>query len=125
MEVKINREVTDFKETLFFGLDLRQLICCILALGVSVGAFFILRGRLHIEIVTWICIILAAPFVALGFLKYNGMSADKFLIAWVRSEILTPRRLYFKPYNLYYELITIPDSDDKKKGGSDIDTKVL
>ncbi|MDL2220317.1 PrgI family protein [Eubacteriales bacterium OttesenSCG-928-N14] len=102
MEVKINREVADFKETIFFGLNLRQLICCIAALAVSVGIFFLLRNRLHIEIVTWVCVLGAAPFVALGFVKYNGLSADRFFMAWMRSEWLTPRKLFFRPYN-YYE----------------------
>ena len=45
----------------------------------------------------------AAPFAAMGFVKYHGMTAEKFVIAWVRSEFLIPRRLTFKPKNLYRE----------------------
>ena len=40
---------------------------------------------------------------ALGFIKYNGMTAEKFVAAWIKSMILTPKRLTFKPINLYYE----------------------
>jgi len=39
----------------------------------------------------------------MGFVKYHGMTAEKFVIAWVRSEFLIPRRLTFKPKNLYRE----------------------
>lgn len=55
------------------------------------------------ETVSWLCILGAAPFAAMGFVKYHGMTAEKFVIAWVRSEFLIPRRLTFKPKNLYRE----------------------
>ena len=37
MEVKINREIRDYTETMFFGLSLRQFIFSVLACGVAVG----------------------------------------------------------------------------------------
>ena len=51
------------------------------------------------------CILGAAPFAALGFLTYNGMTAEKFIWAWIKSEVLTPCHLTFKPTNFYYELM--------------------
>ena len=33
MEIKINREIRDYKENIFFGLSLRQLIFSLLACG--------------------------------------------------------------------------------------------
>ena len=41
----------------------------------------------------------AAPFAALGFIKYNGMTAEKIAKAWIRSEILMPRKLVFQGEN--------------------------
>ncbi len=32
MEIKINKEIRDYKENIFFGLSLRQFICSILAI---------------------------------------------------------------------------------------------
>ena len=46
----------------------------------------------------------AAPFAAIGFIKYHGMTAEKFLWVWIKSEILMPKYLVFHPENLYYEL---------------------
>ena len=46
----------------------------------------------------------AVPFVLLGFVKYNGMTAEKIFMAWIRSEILVPKRLLFKPTNYYLEM---------------------
>lgn len=104
MEVKINREVRDYTESMFFGLSLRQTIFSALAVAVAVGIYFGLRGFLGTETVSWMCILGAAPFAALGFLKYNGMTAEKFLAAWLRSEFLIPKKLTYKPVNFYGEL---------------------
>ena len=79
MEVKINREIRNYTEAVFFGLSLRQIIFSVCALAVSVGVFFLLKPTLGTETTSWICIIAAAPFAALGFVKYNGMTAEKFI----------------------------------------------
>ena len=74
MEVKINREIRNYTESMFFGLSLRQFIFSVLACGVAVGLYFLLRPYVGTETVSWVCILGAAPFAALGFVKYNGMT---------------------------------------------------
>ena len=32
------------------------------------------------------------------------MTAEKFLITWIKSEILTPRKIVFKPSNYYLNM---------------------
>lgn len=103
MEVKINREIREYTESIFFGLSLRQFIFSICACVVAVILYFLLKPYCGIETLSWVCILGAAPFAALGFIKYNGMTAEKFVVAWIKSTILTPKRLTFKPINLYYE----------------------
>jgi hypothetical protein len=103
LEVKINREIREYTESIFFGLSLRQFIFSICACVVAVILYFILKPYCGIETLSWVCILGAAPFAALGFIKYNGMTAEKFVAAWIKSMILTPKRLTFKPINLYYE----------------------
>ena len=72
MEVKINREIRNYTESMFFGLSLRQFIFSVLACGVAVGLYFLLRPYVGTETVSWVCILGAAPFAALGFVKYNS-----------------------------------------------------
>lgn len=103
MEVKINREIRDYTESIFFGLSLRQFIFSVCACVVAVILYFILKPYFGIETLSWVCILGAVPFAVLGFVKYNGMTAEKFISAWIKSEILTPKKLTFKPVNLYYE----------------------
>lgn len=90
---------------MFFGLNARQFIFSLLAIGVAVGIYFGLQAYLDTETVSWLCILGAAPFAALGFIRYNGMPAEKFIAAFVRSELLMPKRLTFYPTNLYYEIL--------------------
>lgn len=105
MEVKINREIRDYTESMFFGLSLRQFVFSLLAVFVAVGLYFALKQRLGTETVSWVCVLGAAPFAAMGFIKYNGMTAERFLQAWVCSSFLIPKRLMFRATNIYYEAL--------------------
>ena len=104
-KVKINREIRNYTESMFFGLSLRQFIFSVLACGVAVGLYFLLRPYVGTETVSWVCILGAAPFAALGFVKYNGMTAEKAIYAWIKSEFLMPKKLVFHSTNVYYELM--------------------
>ncbi len=104
MEVKINREIGDYTESVYFGLSLRQFIFSILACGVAVGLYFLLKPLFGIETLSWVCILGAAPFVAIGFFSWHGMTAEKAFFAYLRSEILMPNELKFKSINLYDEI---------------------
>ena len=105
MEIRINKEIRNYTESMFFGLNTRQFIFSLLAVSVAVGIYFGLQNYLGTETVSWLCILGAAPFAALGFLRYNGMPAEKCIAAFVRSELLMPKRLTFHPTNLYYEIL--------------------
>ena len=102
LEVKINREIRNYTEAMFFGLSLRQFIFSVLACGVAVGIYFLLRPYVGTETVSWMCILGAAPFALLGFVKYNGMTAEKFMWAWIKSEALIPKKLCFHSTCLLY-----------------------
>ena len=118
MEVKINKEIRDYTESIYFGLSLRQFIFSICACVVAVILYFILKPYFGIETLSWVCILGAAPFAVLGFVKYNGMTAEQFIMAWIKSEILTPKKLTFKPVNLYYE--QLKSIEKRKEGKSDV-----
>ena len=105
MEVKINKEIRNYTESMFFGLSLRQFIFSALACGVAVGLFFLLRPHFGTETLSWVCILGASPFAMMGFVKYNGMTAEQFVWAWrseerrVGKECLRLCRSRWSPYH--------------------------
>lgn len=115
MEVKINKEIRNYTESMFFGLSLRQFIFSVLACGVAVGLYFLLRGRFGTETLSWMCILGASPFAMMGFVRYNGMTAEQFVWAWIKSEFLMPKKILFVPDNLYYEALK-PNIEAREKG---------
>ncbi len=76
MEIKINREIRDYHESMFMGLSLRQSVFSVLAILVAVGLYFWLNPILGTETVSWVCILGAAPFAIMGFVSYHGMPAE-------------------------------------------------
>lgn len=111
---KINREIRNYTESMFFGLSLRQFIFSVCACVVAVGLYFLLKPYVGTETVSWMCILGAAPFAALGFIKYNGMTAEKFVWAWIKSEFLMPKQLVFHSTNTYLEVMK-PSMEQKNK----------
>lgn len=104
MEVKINKEIRNYTEKIFFGLSLRQFVFSVCACIIAVILYFICNKHFNKEITSWICIIGVLLFIGLGFFKYNGMTLEKFLYTFLKSEVLVPKNLKFKSNNIYYEL---------------------
>ena len=113
MEVKINREIRNYTESMFFGLSFRQFVFSLLAVGVAIALYFVLKPHVGTETVSWMCILGAAPFAAMGFISYNGMTAEQFVWAWLRSEMIEPKQIKFEPVNIYYE--ALKDTIDAKE----------
>lgn len=116
IEVKITKEIRDYRESIFFGLSARQFLCSVLAVGVAVGLYFLLRPLVGTEEVGWICILGAAPFAACGFFKYHGMHAEQVAWAWFKSEFLYPKKLVFKSDSFYYETMKDAITEGEKPG---------
>lgn len=116
MEVKVNKEIREYTEAVFFGLSLRQFIFSACACGVAVLLYFSLKQYIGLETLSWICIFGAIPFATLGFIKFNGMPAERFVIVLIRNLILTPKQLKFRPENLYYKQLKPVYEKLKKEG---------
>ena len=115
MEVRINKEIRNYTESMFFGLTLRQFCFSVLACGAALLLYFGLRPYLGLETLSWLCIVGAAPFGAVGFIKYHGMSAEQFFWAWIKSEILLPKKMRFAAVNIYEEALKQKYKTKKEK----------
>ena len=105
MEININKDIREYTEGVFFGLNMRQLICSGLAVASAVAIYFYARKTVSQEVITYLCIAAAAPFAAIGFIKYNGMPMEKIFVAWMKDNFLVPRKLTVKANNIYLEAL--------------------
>ena len=78
IEIKMNKEIRDYAETMFFGLSLRQFLFSALGCLLSVGIFFIPRpagnrsDHLGMHYLFPVCI-RTAVHQYVRFCSYNGM----------------------------------------------------
>lgn len=102
MEIKINREIREYKENMFSGCRCGSsffcagLRCCRRYLFRSAECAGYGNGQLAVYP-------RRGSLCCHGLCKIPRYDGGKFVIAWVRSEFLIPRRLTFKPKNLYRE----------------------
>lgn len=122
MEVKMNKEIRDYQESMFFGLDFRQCFFSVLAILAAVGIYFGVHRLLGEEVTGWLCVLGAAPFAACGFFKYHGMNAEQFLWALIKSEVLYSKRLLYQTENLYLSCMeeTILAGEKSGRNGAQI-----
>ena len=98
-EIELNKEVLDYKESIFFGLSLRQFICAGLAVMIAVIVWFATRGILAKEIRSWLCLILACPFAVAGFFKFNTLTLEQFLWQMIKTCLIYRGRRVYKSVN--------------------------
>ena len=101
MEIKIPKEIRDYQESIYFGLSARQFVFSIAAIVLAVGVYSIFKPVLGTEVVSWLCILCAAPCAAMGFFQYNGLTFEQFVRVWIRSQILMPNHLIFQSQSLF------------------------
>ena len=105
MEVRINKEVRNYQESLFFGLSLRQFLFALLAVAVAVSVYFGLRPVLGNGEIGWVCILAAAPLAAAGFFQYNSLTLEAFLWAVIKSQLLCAAPRKFEAGNIYQDAL--------------------
>ena len=124
MEVKINKEIRNYTESIVLGLSLRQCFFSILACLIAVLLYFVFIDKLGLEITSWLCIVGAAPFAALGFIRYQGMNAEQILVAAIKSVILSHRKLDYQPVNIYYQILKPVFEKNVKEDSTRYDKKL-
>ena len=124
MDVKINKEIRNYTESIVLGLTLRQCFFSVLACFVAVVVYFLFIDVLGLEVTSWLCIVVAIPFAALGFVSYQGMNFEKILINVWRSFLMSHRQLVFRPYNLYYEILKDYIENQRKESINPNDKKL-
>jgi type IV secretory pathway VirB4 component len=117
--VRVPEEIRKYKEKIMFGLNARQLIVTLLALFVCVPLYYWGRNYLSDDILSWIIILIAVPLVAIGFFKFNGMPMEKFVVAFMKFELLFPLKRKYKTDNAFRDWQNEAIKEEKPKSGKE------
>lgn len=101
MEIKLNKEIRKYSESVFMGFSLRQTVFGGLAIAAAAGTYLLLMNKVHVEISSWLSILAAVPFACIGFIRYHGMPMEKLFAAWIKYTSFTNKKLKYQPSNLY------------------------
>ena len=118
MEIKINKEVRNYTESIFFGLSMRQFIYASMACGIAVWIYFHLIDVIGMELTSWVCIMGALPFASFGFITFQSMTLEEIVVHAIRSLLLMNRDLIYKPFNLYMEFNKAYEKEKKKESSN-------
>lgn len=94
IEIRIPKEIKNYREKLFFGLTLRQCICAGVALLICVPLYIFGNRFLPQEMVSWLVILIAAPLMLAGFFRYNDMMFEQFAVEFFYQNFTPQKRVY-------------------------------
>ena len=102
IEIKIPKEITDYKEKFLFGLTVRQFISAVAALAICVPLFIFGKDFLGEDVVGWLIMLIAVPIFAFGFFRYDGMPFEKFLVLLYRQKWLEPQKRVYEELPVFW-----------------------
>jgi len=103
IEIKIPKEITDYKEKFLFGLTVRQLVSAVVALAICIPLFIFGKDYLGEDLVGWIIILVAIPIFAFGFFRYDGMPFEQFLAMLYRQKWVEPQKRKYEELPVFWE----------------------
>lgn len=115
ISVRIPDEVRTYKEKIVAGLTARQLICTILSLGICVPLYYFGKNIIPEDILSWAIIIIALPLLSVGFLKFHGLTMEKFFVAFLKFEWFYPKKRVYRVSNVYRELQNQAIAEERPK----------
>lgn len=94
IEVRIPKEITEYKEKILFGLSIRQLLCFTVAIVCGVGTYILASKFLGTDFASYLVIIEVMPVFAVGFVKKNGFPFEKYAALMFNHKFGTNKRGY-------------------------------
>ena len=94
IEIRIPKEIKNYREKLFFGLTLRQSICAGVALLICVPLYIFGNKFVPQEALSWLVILIAAPLMLAGFFRYNDMTFEQFAVEFIYHSFTPQKRVY-------------------------------
>lgn len=101
IEIKIPKEIREYKEVIFAGLNLRQIISLSVAFAVNVPLYIYTKPHIGDDMASWLVMLIGIPVFLIGFIKFDGMPFEKYFKIMLRFNFLVPRKRKYKVENIY------------------------
>lgn len=94
IEVRIPKEIKEYKEKIIFGLNLRQLICVLVGGIICLSTFFLIKPIVGVDLASDIIIIEAIPIFAFGFIKVRSFNFETYAKIFLKHKLGKNKRTY-------------------------------
>ena len=86
-------------------LNLRHISTASISRARQLRNYFLTKCAIGKETASWVCIVAATPLAAAGFFRYNGLTFEQFVWAFIKSQILCAGPRVFRSENLYCKIL--------------------
>ena len=94
LEVKIPKEITEYREKIIWGMGIRQLICALIAFFLAVITFFVAKPLIGSDLAGYLVLAELMPIMGLGFVRINGFSFEKYIMIVISHMLKKTIRTY-------------------------------
>ena len=94
IEVRVPKEIKEYKEKIIFGLNLRQLISVFVGGIVCLGTYFLISPIVGADLASDIIIIEAIPIFAFGFIKVRSFNFETYAKIFLKHKLGKNKRTY-------------------------------
>lgn len=94
LEVKIPKEIMEYREKLIFGMGIRQLICVLIALVLGIFTFFCTMPLIGSDLAGYLVLAELMPIMGVGFLRINGFTFERYVLIVMIHTMKKPIRVY-------------------------------
>ena len=94
IEVRVPKEINEYKEKILFGLSIRQLFSFAIALVLGFTSYYIVSKIFGKEAASYAVILITMPIFAFGFFKKDGFSFEKYIVIIIKQKLGTSKRVY-------------------------------
>lgn len=77
-----------------FGLSIRQLICTVVAIIISIPSYIFLLPIMGKDLTGYVVILEVVPLIAFGFLRPKGLKFEKIVVLFLKHKLGKSKRKY-------------------------------
>lgn len=113
MEIKINKDIQDYKTTVYGNLTMRELTFSLLGVIGAVALFFLTHKAVGNGLACVICALWAIPCALFGYYEKDHMHLED-RIAILRQERNTPQVLIFQKKNTIFDAMQAKEQEENR-----------